>query len=137
MELIIGKTAYKTNEYLFTGKNSSELIALSNIKHLENTYKNITIQDLNYFVDNNNDTYTLLKEHEKEIKRPGVIVVQNKETADKTLFLRDDLFFKLNNDMKKDPVLDYSTFIQLENTLQYTHEKKVDNTFNHKPKAKI
>lgn len=137
MELIIGKTAYKTNEYLFTGKNSSELIALSNIKHLENTYKNITIQDLNYFVNNNNDTYTLSKEHEKEIKRPSVIVIQNKESEDKTLFLRDDLFFKLNNDMKKDPVLDYSTFIQLENTPKYTNEKKVDNTFHNKPKATI
>jgi len=137
MELIIGKTAYKTNEYLFTGKKSSEVIALSNIKHLENTYKNITLQDLNYFIDSNNDTYTLLKDYEKEIKRPGVIVLQNQETSDKTLFLRDDLFYKLNNDMKKDPVLDYSTFLQIENTLQYTSDNKNNNNLSYKPKVKI
>lgn len=124
MELIIGKTAYKTNEYLFTGKNSSEMIAQSNIKHLSNTYKNITLNDLNFFKDNSDSTYTLIKEFEKEIKRPGVIIVQENDSADKTLFLRDDLFFKLNNDMKKDPVLDYATYVKIENTPQPVLIKK-------------
>ena len=135
MELIIGKTAYKTNEYLFTGKNSSELIAQSNIKHLSNTYKNITLHDLNFFNDNNDSTYTLIKEFEKEIKRPGVIIVQEKDSDDKTLYLRDDLFFKLNKDMKKDPVLDYATYVKIENTPQPAIYKKVDN--NYTPKMKI
>jgi hypothetical protein len=135
MELIIGKTAYKTNEYLFTGKNSSEMIAQSNIKHLSNTYKNITLNDLNFFTDNRDSTYTLIKEFEKEIKRPGVIIVQENDSEDKTLFLRDDLFFKLNNDMKKDPVLDYATYIKIENTPQPALYKKVDNAYT--PKMKI
>ena len=135
MELIIGKTAYKTNEYLFTGKNSSDMIALSNIKHLSNTYKNITLSDLNFFIDNNDSTYTLIKEFEKELKRPGIIIIQEKDHNDKILFLRDDLFFKLNNDMKKDPVLDYSTYIKIENTPQHTLYKKVDNSYT--PKMKI
>lgn len=134
MELIIGKTAYKTNEYLFTGKNSSETIALANIKHLTNTYKNITLNDLNYFLDNHDSTYTLIKEFEKEIKRPGVIIVQA-VTNDKTLFLRDDLFFKLNNDMKKDPVLDYATYIKIENTPQPVLIQKQET--NNAPKFKI
>jgi hypothetical protein len=137
MELIIGKTAYKTNEYLFTGKNSSEMIAQSNIKHLSNTYKNITLNDLNFFTDNSDSTYTLIKEFEKEIKRPGVIIIEEKESNDKTLFLRDDLFFKLNNDMKKDPVLDYATYVKIENTPQPSLYKKVDNANNHTPKMKI
>lgn len=134
MELIIGKTAYKTNEYLFTGKNSSETIALANIKHLTNTYKNITINDLNYFMDNHNSTYTLIKEFEKEIKRPGIIIVQEKENENKVLFLRDDLFFKLNNDMKKDPVLDYATYIKIENTPQPTliQKQEINNTHKFK-----
>lgn len=135
MELIIGKTAYKTNEYLFTGKNSSETIAVANIKHLTNTYKNITINDLNYFMDNHDLTYTLIKEFEKEIKRPGVIIVQTNDSEEKTLFLRDDLFFKLNNDMKKDPVLDYDTYIKIENTPQPALYRKVDNAYT--PKMKI
>lgn len=134
MELIIGKTAYKTNEYLFTGKNSSETIALANIKHLTNTYKNITLNDLNYFMDNHDSTYTLIKEFEKEIKRPGIIIVQA-VTNDKTLFLRDDLFFKLNNDMKKDPVLDYATYIKIENTPQPVLIQKQET--NNAPKFKI
>jgi hypothetical protein len=134
MELIIGKTAYKTNEYLFTGKNSSETIALANINHLTNTYKNITINDLNYFMDNHNSTYTLIKEFEKEIKRPGIIIFQD-DSNDKILFLRDDLFFKLNNDMKKDPVLDYATYIKIENTPQpaIIQKQEINNT----PKFKI
>lgn len=134
MELIIGKTAYKTNEYLFTGKNSSETIALANIKHLTNTYKNITINDLNCFMDNHNSTYTLIKEFEKEIKRPGIIIVQEKENENKVLFLRDDLFFKLNNDMKKDPVLDYATYIKIENTPQPTliQKQEINNTHKFK-----
>jgi hypothetical protein len=134
MELIIGKTAYKTNEYLFTGKNSSDLIAQSNIKHLSNTYKNITINDLNAFTDNRDSTYTLIKEFEKEIKRPGVIIVQANDSEDKTLFLRDDLFFKLNNDMKKDPILDYASYLKIENTPQPALYKKVDNTYTQKMK---
>lgn len=134
MELIIGKTAYKTNEYLFTGKNSSETIALANINHLTNTYKNITINDLNYFMDNHNSTYTLIKEFEKEIKRPGIIIFQD-DSNDKILFLRDDLFFKLNNDMKKDPVLDYATYIKIENKPQpaLIQKQEINNT----PKFKI
>lgn len=134
MELIIGKTSYKTNEYLFTGKNSSETIALANINHLTNTYKNITINDLNYFMDNHNSTYTLIKEFEKEIKRPGIIIFQD-DSNDKILFLRDDLFFKLNNDMKKDPVLDYATYIKIENTPQpaIIQKQEINNT----PKFKI
>lgn len=134
MELIIGKTAYKTNEYLFTGKNSSDMIAQSNIKHLSNTYKNITLNDLNFFTDNSDSTYTLIKEFEKEIKRPGIIIVQS-ATNDKILFLRDDLFFKLNNDMKKDPVLDYATYIKIENTPQpvLIQKQETSNT----PKFKI
>ena len=135
MELIIGKTAYKTNEYLFTGKNSSDKIAQSNIKHLSNTYKNITLSDLNFFIDNDDSTYTLIKEFEKEIKRPGVIILHENENNDKTLFLRDDLFFKLNNDMKKDPVLDYATYIKIENTPQHALYKKLDNSYI--PKMKI
>lgn len=131
MELIIGKTAYKTNEYLFTGKNSSEMIAQSNIKHLTNTYKNITINDFNYFMDNNDSTYTLIKEFEKEIKRPGIIIFEA-TTNDKILFLRDDLFFKLNNDMKKDPVLDYATYIKIENTHQPVLIKKQENNNTNK-----
>jgi len=134
MELIIGKTAYKTNEYLFTGKNSSEIIALANIKHLTNTYKNITINDLNYFMDNHDSTYTLIKEFEKEIKRPGIIIFQD-DSNDKVLFLRDDLFFKLNNDMKKDPVLDYATYLKIENTPQPTLIQKQE--INNIPKFKI
>jgi len=135
MELIIGKTAYKTNEYLFTGKNSSEIIAQSNIKHLANTYKNITLNDLDFFTANSDSTYTLIKEFEKEIKRPGVIIVQENDSDEKRLFLRDDLFFKLNNDMKKDPVLDYATYLKIENTPQPALYKKLDN--NHTPKMKI
>lgn len=135
MELIIGKTAYKTNEYLFTGKNSSDNIALANIKHLANTYKNITINDFNFFVDNTDSTYTLIKEFEKEIKRPGVIILQEKDSNNTVLFLRDDLFFKLNNDMKKDPVLDYSTYIKIENTPQIANIKKNESNLN--PKFKI
>lgn len=134
MELIIGKTAYKTNEYLFTGKNSSEIIALANIKHLTNTYKNITLNDLDYFMDNHDSTYTLIKEFEKEIKRPGIIIFQD-DSNDKVLFLRDDLFFKLNNDMKKDPVLDYATYLKIENTPQpvLSQKQETKNT----PKFKI
>lgn len=135
MELIIGKTAYKTNEYLFTGKNSSEIIAQSNIKHLANTYKNITLNDLDFFTANSDSTYTLIKEFEKEIKRPGVIIVQENDSDEKRLFLRDDLFFKLNNDMKKDPVLDYATYLKIENTPQPALYKKLDN--NHTQKMKI
>lgn len=134
MELIIGKTAYKTNEYLFTGKNSSEIIALANIKHLTNTYKNITINDLNYFMDNHDSTYTIIKEFEKEIKRPSIIIFQD-DSNDKVLFLRDDLFFKLNNDMKKDPVLDYATYLKIENTPQPTLIQKQE--INNIPKFKI
>lgn len=86
-------------------------------------------------MDNHDLTYTLIKEFEKEIKRPGVIIVQTNDSEEKTLFLRDDLFFKLNNDMKKDPVLDYDTYIKIENTPQPALYRKVDNTYT--PKMKI
>lgn len=137
MELIIGKTAYKTNEYLFTGKNSSDIIAQSNIKHLTNTYKNITISDLNFFNDNNDSTYTLIKEFEKEIKRPGIIIIQEDNSDSQTLFLRDDLFFKLNKDMQKDPVLDYATYIKIENTPQPALYKTLDTSKTYTPKMKV
>lgn len=61
MELIIGKTLYKTNEYLFTGKNSSELIALSNIAYLQAHYKNQDLSSLESFDSDNQETYSLKK----------------------------------------------------------------------------
>ena len=132
MELIVGKTAYKTNEYLFLGKNSSGLIAESNINHLVSLYKTHLIENLNYFESSGNNLFFLRSEFEKKIKRPGVIVLQEKESDKKVLFLRDDLFFKLNNDMKKDPVLNYDSYVKIENNIHLNTNKKHESSYSNK-----
>lgn len=115
MELIIGKTLYKTNEYLFTGKNSSELIALSNISYLQSHYKNQDLPNLDAFDSENQETYSLKKEFEKEIKRPSLLSLNLDQKQ--ILFIRDDLFYKINQNIQKDPVLSYESYVEIEKTL--------------------
>lgn len=118
MELKIGNTFYKTNEYLYTGDNSSGIIAQSNIKYLSGLYKNTKIEELSMF-NEKDSIFTLKKEFEKQIKRPTIILFENlKETV---LFIRDDIFFKINKDIEKDPVLDYKEYVKLENELNFNN----------------
>jgi hypothetical protein len=131
MDLQIGKTHYKTNEYLFTGDNSSGIVAESNIAYLTGLYKNVILNDLNMF-NMIGDSFVLDQTKEKLLKRPTVILLS--ENDKNTLFIRDDIFFKINKDIQKDPVLDYETFVKLENKQQLILETKSKIILNKKLK---
>lgn len=131
MDLQIGKTHYKTNEYLFTGDNSSGIVAESNIAYLTGIYKNIILNDLNMF-NKVGDSFLLEQSKDKLLKRPTVILLSDNDKN--TLFIRDDIFFKINKDIQKDPVLDYETFVKLENKQQLVLERESNIKLNKKLK---
>lgn len=108
MELKVGKTFYKTNEYLI---NNSSLINSSNYTYLTNKYNYKKIDSLEDF-NKHDDLFIIKTEIENKFKRPKLIIFNN------TLYMRDDLFFKFNLQMKKDPVLDYNTLVKLENEIE-------------------
>lgn len=108
MEFKIGKTLYKSNLYL---KNKENLINKSNIEYLSNKYSYQEVIDLSVF-NKIEDTFILNKNLTSKFKRPKII------KYNESLFLRDDLFFKLNQEMIIDPVLDYNTFVKIEKEIE-------------------
>lgn len=108
MEFKIGKTLYKSNLYL---ENKENLINKSNIEYLSNKYSFQEVIDLSSF-NNIENTLILNKNLTSKFKRPKII------KYNESLFLRDDLFFKLNQEMLLDPVLDYNTFVKMEKEIE-------------------
>lgn len=131
MDLQIGKTHYKTNAYLFTGNNSSGIVAESNINYLRTIYTSIVLNNLNMF-HNDGEIFILQKEQEKTLKRPTIILLS--ENGKDTLFIRDDIYFKINKDIENDPVLDYKSYVKLEDTQQIKSDNKSSIKLNNKRK---
>lgn len=131
MELIIGKTFYKTNEFLKLGINSSGLIASSNIEFLQKKYLGSKLNNLdNFYLEDN--LYIMDRQLEHKFKRPKTILLESNDTY---LFIRDDIFPKIESDIKKDPVLDYKTYCKIEQqaelvALQELY-KKFENTIDY------
>lgn len=109
MKFKIGKTLYESNLYLKDSDNN--LINKSNIDFLLNKFSYREVSDLSSFVKED-DLLILDKNLTSSFKRPKLIIYK------KTIYLRDDLFFKLNLQMNKDPVLDYNTLIKIEKNIE-------------------
>jgi hypothetical protein len=115
MKIKIGKTFYYTNDFL----SESSIIGKSNIKSLLDIYNYKKLDNLDNF-NLKDDTFIIDSKLENKFKRPKVLLL------DKNIFIRDDLFFKIEEKLNQDPVLDYNTYIKIENEIE---KKCLDKIF--------